>query len=218
MCRIMNIRIAFLFLILLVVLTCRCGSDDGSKINVLILQPDGHVGKDAVICSNDPDQNFGEVMELGANVTTPQGTPLIQRSLFEFDLSEIPDGSEILMAILSLWYAEGSDSVHSVATGPNTAFLQRITADWDEASVSWNNQPASVITNRVIINSSSELKEDYPEIDATLLVQDMIDNRENSYGFLLMLETETGVRGLYFASSDHPDPELRPRLHVRYLK
>ncbi len=204
--------------IALVFLFSQCGNDDGSKMDVLILQPDGQGGKDAIIRSSDPDQNYSDEIELTVNVTAAQGPPLIQRALFEFDLSKIPDGSEILMAYLSLWYAEGSDSVHSVATGPNTAFLQRITTSWDEATVTWSNQPSSIITNRVVINSSSEPEEDYPEIDATLLVQDMIDNRENSFGFLLLLETEEGVRGLYFASSDHPDPELRPRLHVRYLK
>jgi hypothetical protein len=211
-----NIRSTLL--LLLAFLITQCGSDDERNLKVLIVQPDGQGGKDAIIRSSGPDQNYGGEIELAANVTTAQGPPFIQRALFDFDLSKIPAGSEILMATLSLWYAEGSDSVHSVATGPNTAFLQRITSTWNEATVTWNNQPASVITNRVIINSSSEPEEDYPEIDATLLVQDMIDNRENSFGFLLMLETETGSRGLYFASSDHPDPELRPRLHVRYLK
>lgn len=214
----MNKSIPFLLLISLFILICRCGSDDGTQIEVLILQPDALTGKDAVIRSSDPDQNFGENTELGANVTTPQDSPLIQRALFEFDLSEIPDGSEILMATLSFWYAVGSDSAHSVATGPNTAFLQRVTTAWDEATVTWNNQPGSVITNRVVVTSSSGPEEDYPEIDVTLLVQEMIDNREGSHGFLLMLETETGVRGLYFASSDHTDPGLRPRLHMRYLK
>lgn len=208
----------FIFLIALAFLSYRCGSDDAQKIDALILQPDGLVGKDAVIRSSDADKNYGDVHELVAGVTTPQGTPYIQRALFEFDLSEIPDGSEIMMATLSLWYAEGSDSVHSVASGPNTAFLQRVTATWDEATVTWNNQPASVITNQVVLNSSSEPEEDYPEIDATHLLQDMIDNRESSFGFLMILEAEAGVRGLYFASSDHPDPGLRPRLHVRYLK
>jgi len=214
----MKRNIHSILLIILVFLTVQCGSDDGPKMDVLILQPDGQGGKDAIIRSNNPDQNYGDVHELTSNVTTSQGPPLIQRALFEFDLSEIPDGSEILMAYLSLWYAEGSDSVHSVATGPNTAFLQRITTSWNETTVTWSNQPSSVITNRVVINSSSEPEEDYPEIDATLLVQDMINNRENSFGFLLLLETEEGIRGLYFASSDHPDPELRPRLHVRYLR
>jgi hypothetical protein len=214
----MKINIHSILIIALALLSYQCGSDDERKIDALILQPDASTGKDVIIRSSDPDLNDGEAVELSVNATTAQELPLIQRALFEFDLSEIPSGSEILMAILSLWYAEGSDSAHSVETGPNTAFLQRVTTAWDEATVTWNNQPGSVITNRVIINSSSEPEEDYPEIDVTLLVQDMIDYRESSYGFLMLLETEEGCRGLYFASSDHPDPDLRPRLHVRYLK
>jgi len=206
----------FLILVFLIVLSSQCDRHDGKKIRAVVLQPGSEDGKDALLTSDDANQNYGNYNGISANVFPDLGPPLIERSLFEFDLTQIPAGSEILLASLSLYYDQ-ADSTHITLSGPNTAFLQRIITTWDESTVTWNNQPTVDILNQVILNSSTGPDQDYPEIDVTILLQDMVNNQAMSFGFLIRLESEYGRRGLYFASSDHANPALHPKLHIRYL-
>ena len=205
-----------LILVFMIVFSSQCDSDDGKKIRAVVLQPGSEDGKDALLTSDDANQNYGNYDGISANVFPDQGPPLIERSIFEFNLTQIPAGSEILLASLSLYYDQ-ADSTHTTLSGPNTAFLQRSITSWDEATGTWTTQPTTDIVNQVVINSSTESDQDYPEIDITPLLQDMINNPSTSFGFLIRLEIEDGRRGLYFASSDHTNPALHPKLHIRYL-
>jgi hypothetical protein len=51
-------------------------------------------------------------------------------------------------------------------------------------------------------------------LDVTGLLQDIIADPSNSFGFLLKLKTETPYRFLAFASSDHPNTSLHPKLEI----
>jgi hypothetical protein len=53
-------------------------------------------------------------------------------------------------------------------------------------------------------------------LDVTNLVRDHIINPGSSFGYLLKLKTETPFRLLTFASSDHPNPALHPKLEICY--
>jgi len=44
----------------------------------------------------------------------------------------------------------------------------------------------------------------------------MKNNPDQSFGFLLKLETESYYRSLIFASSDNTDPTLHPKLEITY--
>jgi hypothetical protein len=48
------------------------------------------------------------------------------------------------------------------------------------------------------------------------LLQDNIDNPNSGFGFLLKLKNETPFRLLAFASSDHPNSALHPKLQITY--
>jgi hypothetical protein len=206
------------YVLLVAIIVWSCDDDGGTNLKSLVLQPDASAGKDALITSANPDQTGGNAKEFYASVFTDQGPPDIVRSLIEFDLSEIPAGSEILLATVSLYYDQQSDSTHSSITGPNTALLQRITTSWEEGTVTWQNQPTSTTANQVVINASTTATQDYTEIDATDLIQDMINNRSTSFGMLFRLEAEDGIKGMYLASSDHTNPGLHPKIQIRYLK
>ena len=39
-----------------------------------------------------------------------------------------------------------------------------------------------------------------------------------NFGFLVKLETEDGNKGMFFASSDHSNASLHPKLIVTYLE
>lgn len=185
----------------------------------LVFQPGPREGKDAILhgLSSEVNTNYGENHQVAANAWTYGGEPGIVRNLIEFDLQDINSSLKVEKAILSL-YAWDNDQKefgqHSTLSGSNQCILHRVTTPWEEDKVTWSSHPEYTFENQTIIPSSDFPIQNYPEIDVTLLVKDMIKNPNNSFGFLLKLNTEEYYRMMNFCSSDHSDPELRPQLKV----
>ena len=141
------------------------------------------------------------------------------RGAMDFDLTGIPAGSTVLGAFLSL-SAIGPFGVGDVAAighvGQNQSQLRRITSAWADNTVTWNTQPTTTALNDVLLDPSTYATENYLNINVTALVQDMIDDPNNSFGFMLQLVNETTSRGLAFHSSVAPDADKRPVLLVIY--
>jgi hypothetical protein len=187
----------------------------------LSLQPDAATGKDAELFSCIPcgysTRNFGTIAENCAIAWTKNGADHKIRSLIAFDLSSIPAGSTIMSATLSLYWAPGSDEGnHFGFFGSNKAWLQRVTSQWQENSVTWNTQPSSTTANRVSVPGSTSGTQNYPNINVKVLVQDMVNDPTHSFGFMLKLQSETVYKKLVFASSDHSNAALHPKLVVVY--
>ena len=94
--------------------------------------------------------------------------------------------------------------------------IEKITSDWGEHLVSWNNQPSTTGTNSVILEQSSTYNENYIDINITEMVKDMATNQDDNFGFMLKLSTESYSRCLLFASSDHENAELHPKLVIKF--
>jgi len=200
--------------LLAVLLACLSGLAQ----TTLTLQPNATAGKDAEIFSYYSSKNFGTIAENCAVAWTKTGADHKIRSLIEFDLSSIPAGSTIVSATLSLYLASGSDEGnHFGFFGSNTAWLQRVTSQWQENTVTWNSQPSTTTTNRVSISGSTSGTQNYPKINVKLLVQDMINDPAHSFGFMVKLQSETVYKKLVFASSDHSNEGIRPKLVVVYM-
>ena len=186
----------------------------------LTLQPDATEGKDGRIKENFPDQNFANHPELIAETWTNNGQWRIIRSCIDFDLSSIPDYANVLSARFSLYHNPTSivaNSLHSTDGGSNESYIRRIVEPWDEATLTWNTQPAAVSINQVLIPESSMGNQDYLNIDVTQLVADIISEPNERYGFMLRLIDEgDNYKRLIFASSDHADPNLWPKLEIDY--
>lgn len=182
-------------------------------------QPGPMAGKDAILHGliSEVDRNYGDNPQVAANAWTYGGTPGTVRNLIDFDLKQIPKNAKIKKASLSL-YAWDNDNKefgqHSTLSGPNTCFLYRVTSPWDEEEVTWNKHPNYTEENRITIPSSDFPTQNYPEINVTSLIEDMIAMPQTSYGFLLKLETEEHYRMMNFCSSDHSNSNLRPKLTV----
>jgi len=118
-------------------------------------------------------------------------------------------------AVLYLFAFNSPDGQHSQLDGSNASVIQRITQEWDENTVTWNNQPATTEVNQVNVPASSAPDQNY-EINVTQLIQDIIYDPENGHGLMLKLETESYYRSLIFASSDNPDTSLHPKLVIEF--
>jgi hypothetical protein len=185
----------------------------------IVLQPDGALGKDAYIDSRLSTNNYGSHIDFPAIAWTNGQTPVNVRGLISFDFSGIPNGATINTASLSLYsYNSPANGSHSNQSGSNQSILSRVTSSWDENSVNWNNQPSITSQNQVILPASTSAIQDYLNMDVTNMVQDMINDPANSYGFLLKLATEQYYRRMVFASSDNSNALLHPKLEITYTE
>ncbi|HIA05575.1 MAG TPA: DNRLRE domain-containing protein, partial [Flavobacteriales bacterium] len=184
------------------------------------LQPGAALGND-VLLNGRPSQvnnNFGTHPDILAAAWTYGGIPGNLRCLLDFDLSSIPGGSAIISADLSLFYNPTSGNAgHSSLSGSNVSLLSRVTSTWDEMTVTWNTQPSVTALNEVILPQSITTTQDYPNIDVTAMVQDMVDNPATSFGFRFKLITESYYRSMLFASSDNADSTNWPMLEICYV-
>jgi len=184
----------------------------------LILQPGATAGKDALIHSYSTlvNTNFGNEVEIPSLAWTINGTLYVERSFIKFDLTSIPASSTILTAYLSLYAVDVNDPIgqHSSMSGPNNGWIERVTASWDESTITWNNQPAVTLQNHVELPASGSPSQNYIG-DVTQLTQDIL-NASVNYGFRLKLDNESYYRRLNFYSSDCSIPSKRPKLVVTY--
>lgn len=193
----------------------------------IVLQPGSQDGKDAWIWSYDPFENinFGETNSsnfglnnvirsevwIWDNVTQVSDTI---RGILDFDLSQIPTNSMITEAKLSLYYFVNTGYTQQI--GENEMLIQRVTQDWSETAITWNNKPNTTEVNQQTITRSTSNTQDYLDLNVTALVQDMVDSSSNSFGFMLKMLNEVTFKGLTFASSEHPDTSLHPKLEITY--
>lgn len=187
------------------------------------LQPNQNTGKDAWVWSffTERNQNFGEANGSNSGLNNvlraetwkwdPSNFDTI-RGLIYFDLSYLPQNAQIVSAHLDLFFFRNTN--FTPQTGENAALLENITEPWVENTVTWNNQPATDSTLRVLLPKSTSSTQDYLNIDVTNLAKAQLQN--NLHGWMLKLQTETGFNGLTFASSENTNASLRPRLRITY--
>ncbi|MBS1635726.1 MAG: DNRLRE domain-containing protein [Bacteroidetes bacterium] len=198
---------------ILLILVCIYGGLIGQN-TTLVFQPDSACGKDALLTTLAPYGNYGNHPDFLATAWTNSGVPVTCRSLIAFDLTGILPGTNVIHASLELFHYNSSANVgHSTLSGPNDATLYRVTTNWNEHTVCWNTQPSHTPVNSVLIPASSSSTQNYT-LNVTSLVQDMINDPANSYGFMFMENTESYYRSMLFASSDESNPLLHPRLTI----
>lgn len=188
-------------------------------------RPKGTIGVDACIANciecGFVNNNYGDADEFSAIAWTNGGNQSNTRSLIQFDLTSIPTAASVSSAKLSLYQnpnpASGNmNGQHSTLSGANTSYLRRITSAWDEHLVTWSNQPGTTTTDQVMLPPSTSGNEDYLDIDMTTMVQNMVTNPGQNFGMMMQVANETSYRGLLFASSDHSNSNLHPKLEVCY--
>ena len=177
-------------------------------------------GEDAYIDNWNTSGNYPDEIDFCSGAWTINGTPVIWRSFMNFDLTQIPANATIVDARLSLYYnpANTFDQVngHQSLTNSDQSVLERVTSPWSEHSITWNNQPTTTTQNEVIFPQSTSGFQDYTNMDVTAMVQDMISNKPEAYGFALHLSTEQYYAQLLFATGDYADASKHPALQITY--
>lgn len=137
------------------------------------------------------------------------------RSLLRFDVSAVPANTFISGAKLYL-YAK-TNNINGNPGNPtygtnNTALLQKITANWQGTTVSWDAPPAVAIATQKILPQSDNATQNYV-IDVTDFVQSWINKPDSNFGMLLRLQIEKHYNSLVFHSGQAP-AALQPRLEI----
>jgi hypothetical protein len=192
----------------------KCDCEVDTVTIAKIYQPDSIIGKDAVIENIVPDQNSGNSPLFAVFAWTNQGFFDVARSLIEFDLTNFAPQTKIKSAKLSLFWNSYNNLTEQ--TGENAFTIYRITQEWNENTVTWNNQPATSDVNKVSVPKSTAVNQNYLDIDVTNLVQDIINNPTIGHGFLIKLDDEVPYKLVVLASSDFAEIAKRPKLIVYY--
>jgi len=160
---------------------------------------------DSYVESSTPTTNYGTSTRLKVDPKTVS----IKRSLLSFDLSKIPPGQVIVQAVLSLY----------LSTPPSTIRIlevHRITANWTERGVTWNNQPSFQTTPTSITNVGVIIS--WVNWTVTTDIAAGYSNPSQWFGFTIKDSQEPIQAGgslLDFNSGDGSAP-LRPQLSVIY--
>lgn len=181
----------------------------------IILRPGPEDGFDAEV-RTDMDYPIWLDDDFISNAWTVGGNLFIQRSLLKFDLSTIPNGSEITSAKLTL-YCNTISGHQQLHYGYNASYLLMITSDWNQRQLFWDNQPSTTMENGVILPQSQYQTQDYTDIDLTAPIDFYYKNPPLNFGFMLQLIEEQIYAALVFASSNHVNPEKRPLLVIEYI-
>jgi HYR domain/Secretion system C-terminal sorting domain len=168
---------------------------------------------DAQPASLDPTLTTGNSTGLSVYTWTQGGIVNITRPYIKFDLSSIPSNAQIQSAQLVMEWNLGILSTGGTHQGDNGFLVQRVTANWDENTITWANQPPATSTNQLQIPVSTNERQNYC-IDVTQMVKDMQVN--GNHGFVFKLVTEDVFRSVHLASSENPDCSRRPRLMITY--
>jgi hypothetical protein len=188
-----------------------------AQTTTLTLQPDASTGKDAITHSRYGNTNYSTHVDFTAIAGSNGSIDVFVRSFIDFDLSSIPTGATVVDARLSLFtHTSPGNGNHSTISGSNETILSRVISPWTETGITWDNQPSTASANIVMLPATTSSLQHFPNIDVTNLVQDMVDDPANSYGFMLKLVNEAKYRKMVFASSDHADTNLHPKLVVTY--
>lgn len=198
-------------------------------------KPGADVGQDAIVwmltsgCGIPiADSNYGNMDQFNIEYWTFNGCPGAIRNFIKFtELSIIPTNAIVTSAKIKFYgvpssvpYPHGNSGyAGSPYNTDNNGWLRRVNSNWEENTITWNNQPAYSTANQISIPASNaQWNWNWADSSTALvaMVQDMISNPSSNYGFMMMLQTEEIYRSLQFASSDNANSALWPELTVTY--
>lgn len=167
------------------------------------------------------DTNFGSTWTNSTVKWTKNNVWFKKRFLIQPDLSSIPDNAIIASAVLKLYNTGDivSSQTHSTLGMSNSTNVYRVSENWDEGLVTWNNQPAYEGTVWANLPKSVTGYDDY-EVDITNLIQTWMNGTYTNYGMMFILANESmdEYAKLNFCTRENTREYKRPVLEITYYE
>lgn len=176
-----------------------------------------YVTQDAWVYSLWPNNNYGGAVNLFElyNTTGPKEG----RTFFKIDLSGIPSNATVTMATFFIYTLGDAQSCYGNPTG--NFYLSQVAEDWNENTITWNNQPQS---HANALNPISCTTGYGVGLDFKYIAQGMISGELDNYGLAIyginnttnwertIRSRETGVSSTakIFIQYTLPSPEEPP--------
>ena len=109
----------------------------------------------------------------------------------------------VTSATFHIWVADANNQ---------TVYVHRITAPWDEMTVTWQNFGGAY--DPAVLTSFTPMYYGWSSFDITGLVQDWMNGTYPNYGFLI--EQGMTLIQIYFSGSEELRPDLRPKVEICY--
>lgn len=183
------------------------------KIDPTVTLNKDKVIDDAYVKSTYPTTNFNNNTLVVATNNNPDNNSEYHRSFIKFNLSSIPVGSYIKFAQLLLYINNIQGNSHP----GSYAGVYKVMGDWQESSITWNNQPPlsqNPYTHLFFSNSN------YPNssfTDVTQLISELVNNPSSNFGIGLKMDNELVTVAKYggqFSSSEYN--VYPPSLYIDY--
>lgn len=180
---------------------------------LVTIQPGPSDGKDSFVDNRAAraGTNYGSAGYV--RVGQPDGGTGLQRIMAQFDVSSAPAADQVLSVKFEAYLYDGS------AQAAASVGAHRITADWSESTVTWNNQPAfdTSAADTIMLPmlwEHPENKGHWYSWDITDTYKDWKDGVSQNYGVMLSLGSPIIEGYSFYSSETTADPGLRPRLVV----
>lgn len=177
----------------------------------IILQPGPDNGIDAKSRKLAPNTNYGDFRDITAHATDMLG-PNVSRTFIKFDLSFLSTSVEVLDAKLYLYTADNLPNYPPGQYGDNGSIIQKISEDWGELTLTYNNQPTVDTNGQIFLPPTTHALQHFEDIDVTHFVQEMVQHPDSNFGLRIRLQTEIENRCLCWCSSDYEIDSMRPKL------
>ena len=174
------------------------------------------LNNDAHVISIEPDKNYGQGTHLDISAGSWNGIMGTARAFIDFDWNKIPnfENLKLVQALLDIPYY--SESIGNI--GNPSISLKRITSKWSESTVTWNNQPTTVLNNNSIVISNLKSNSGIDNIDVTKLVSELLKEKKSSYGIQIAINDEVPYQSLFLSSSNYPIANKKPIMKVCFIK
>ena len=145
---------------------------------------------DAVLQANSPLINFGALpqIELGPN----------SRGVVAYDLSQLPPNTTPAMlarTTLKVW-------VTKLGSGAASIYVAPTSANWDEATVNWSNQP--VPTSIAPTSQRATRAQSWVVFDVGAMLADALQSQKTAISFLLSSDGSVFLDSKESTSTSHP--------------
>jgi hypothetical protein len=179
-----------------------------TQVNNLILQPGPSNGKDAVVRSNLPSNNYGSTSWM--TIRRWQSWNITNRIFIEFDLTTIPQNAIILDADLSIFRYAGLSSVSPLE-------VNKVTQSWAENTITWSNAP-NVTNVDMKTQPVNGINNFFHTINVTSHVQEFVNYPHLNLGWRLKCQDESSDNGSHYRTSEYTSiPVHRPKLVISYV-